>query len=129
MPSLSFTTLEVWNGGFYELALEVGSRSDDTLFATLRNVCQYPALTGPYTHRNREPTMQNPIALDRQHIATGLHLYGVATLSDGVQVACGTVTIREDSGVDWLTLYMPMGALDRVYPVGGFPFDGALLNE
>jgi hypothetical protein len=46
------------------------------------------------------------------------HLYGVARLDDDNRVACGCVAVREgESRIDWLDLYIPMGALETVYDI------------
>jgi hypothetical protein len=52
-----------------------------------------------------------------------MHLRGAARLPDGQLTACGTCLIREDDGPDWLDFYLPLGALERVLPVGGYPFE------
>jgi hypothetical protein len=49
------------------------------------------------------------------------HVYGVAQLP-AAHVACGTCTVREEGGSDWVVFYLPMGALGRAYLVGGYPF-------
>jgi hypothetical protein len=53
-----FTADEAWNGGFYELALEVGARSDDRLRAALKALWSHPDLDGCYLDRGREPSDQ-----------------------------------------------------------------------
>jgi hypothetical protein len=36
---------------------------------------------------------------------------------------CGVVAVREDSGIDWLDFYLPLGALGRADPrVGAYPY-------
>ena len=49
-----FTPDGAWFGGFYELALEVGARSDDRLRAALAAVWSHPDLDGCYIDRGRE---------------------------------------------------------------------------
>ncbi|MEV0068501.1 MULTISPECIES: hypothetical protein [unclassified Amycolatopsis] len=58
---------------------------------------------------------------------------GVVLLPDGTPIVCGVVAIREDSGIDWLDFYLPLGALGRADPrVGAFPYpsegEGALAH-
>jgi hypothetical protein len=116
-----FTADGAWFGGFYELALEVGPRSDDRLRTALAAVWSHSDIDGCYTDRGREPADQPrvlPGCLDE-----GSHLLGVARLPNGSGVVCGTCLIREvDDGPDWLDFYLPLGSLGTVYPAGGFPF-------
>jgi hypothetical protein len=123
MDNRKFTSKDVWNGGFYELALEIGERSDDKLFAVLQAVWSHPFLDGCYLQKDKEPRDQQRIVPNLRHIASGFHLLGIATLPNTLKVACGTIPIREDDGLDWLSLYIPMGALSSAYAVGGYPFD------
>jgi hypothetical protein len=52
------------------------------------------------------------------------HLRGVVRLPLGRPVVCGCWATRfDEDDPDWLTLYLPLGALARVdRRVGGFPF-------
>jgi hypothetical protein len=121
---LLFTADSAWYGGFYELALEVGPRSDDRLRAALAAVWSHPDLDGCYTDRAREPADQPRFPPDL--LDEGSHLLGTARLPNGEQVACGTCLIREvDDGSDWLDFYLPLGSLGTAYPIRGFPFGSA----
>jgi hypothetical protein len=115
-----FTKKDTWHGGFYELALELGSRSDARLHEALTIVWSYPALQGAYLDRTTEPGQQVPVSVEP--FMLDRHVYGLAHLPNGVQVACGTCSIRLDGDSDWLIIYLPMGALSTVYPTGGYPF-------
>jgi hypothetical protein len=116
-----FTADDAWKGGGYELALEVGPRSDDRLRAALMALWQHPDLEGCYLHLDREPSDQRRVAPDGVDDAS--HLLGVARLPHGSRVVCGSCLIREvDDGPDWLVFYLPLGSLGTAYPVGGFPF-------
>jgi hypothetical protein len=117
-----FTDDDVWNGGFYEIALEYSRDAGPSLLDGLNAVWRANTVTGCYLDCEREPDNQL-----RTEFAPSLpfegHLYGVASLPVGQSVACGTCCVREDDGSDWLVFYCPMGALGRIYPVGAFPFD------
>jgi hypothetical protein len=116
-----FTGCDAWTGGFYELALEVGPRSDDRLLATLLALWEHPDLIGCYLDRTREPSEQPRVSPDRWE--EGSHLLGVASLPNGSRVTCGNCVIREmDDGPDWLVFYLPVGSLGTAYPVRAFPF-------
>lgn len=116
-----FTADDAWAGGFYELALEVGPRSDDRLGAALSALWGHPDLDGCYLDRVREPGDQPRIPPNR--LEDGSHLLGIARLPNGSRVTCGTCLIREvNDGPDWLDFYLPMGSLAAAYPCGGFPF-------
>ena len=117
-----FTADGAWHGGFYELALEVGPRSDEHLQAALSAIWSHPAVSGCYLDRGREPGEQQRVS-PKGYLEDGSHLLGVAHLPNGVRAACGTCLIREvDNGPDWLDFYLPMGSLGAVYPAGAFPF-------
>jgi hypothetical protein len=118
-----FTSNDVWNGGFYELALELGERSDVRLLSALTALWQNLSLKGCYLEREQEPADQVKLIPSEEMLRSGQHLLGLARLPNKTQVACGTVAIREDNGPDWLDFYLPMGALAQAYDVGGYPFD------
>ena len=117
-----FTRDETWSGGYYELALEMGKRSDTRLLAALASVWAHPSVTGCYLKRDQEPNEQARVAVT-QDALTVTQLQGTARMPNEITVACGTCLIREDDGPDWLVLYLPMGALSRAYDVGAYPFD------
>lgn len=128
MPRPLFTFPDVWLGGFYELAIELGPRSDERLRLALEAIWSLPELNGPYGRRDMEPEEQPRVEPTLEAIDFG-HLQGVATLPSGERVACGTFAVREEDGPDWLLLYIPMGALERVCDVGAFPFGGGRSTE
>jgi hypothetical protein len=117
-----FTPSDIWNGGFYELALELGGRSDERLQAALRRVWSFPLLEGCYLYTELEPSKQPRIEVPSVLEETG-QLHGIALLPNGKRVACGTFIVCEEEGPDWLGFYVPMGALSRTYDAGGYPFD------
>ncbi|MBK8024589.1 MAG: hypothetical protein IPK19_24985 [Chloroflexi bacterium] len=124
MEERYFTEPYTWNGGFYELAIELGQRSDQRLLAALQALWGFPDLKGVFLDRAVEPHLQEQIVLLSNCLLEG-HLYGLARLPNAALIACGTVLVREDSGIDWLSFYIPMGALNRKYKTGGFPFGKA----
>jgi hypothetical protein len=123
-----FTEPETWLGGYYELAIELGSRSDERLLAALTAVWADPDLDGVYLSRDVEPSQQQRLAITAELLQVS-HLQGLARLPNGATIACGTVFIREDDGPDWLCLYVPMGALGTAYSVGGYPFEPDVANS
>lgn len=123
MAERLFTVEGAWYGGFYELALEIGPRSDERLLAALTALWKFSDLDGCYLDRSREPADQ-PRSPD-YCLETGSHSLGVASLPNGARVVCGSCLVREDEGPDWLDFYLPMGSLATAYPVAGFPFGSA----
>ena len=119
-----FTAADAWNGGFYELAIELGPRSDERLLVALKTLWRCDGLNGCHKDSAAEPSNQPRILPDLNG-----HLLGIATVPGGRQVACGTFTVREDNGSDWLGFYLPMGALETVYDVGAFPFNDDTSNR
>lgn len=120
MAERLFTADDAWNGGFYELALEIGHRSDQRLLAALIALWKHANLDGCFLDRSREPSEQPRTS--EFCLEGGSHRLGVASLPNGSQVACGSFLVREDDGPDWLGFYLPMGSLATAYPVGAFPF-------
>lgn len=123
MKRLYFTKDNIWVGGFYELAIEVGPRSDEQISAVVNTIWSHPTLEGCYLDRNKEPYDQQKITPSQFALASGLHLLGLAQLPNGHRIACGTCNVRELDGPDWVDFYMPMGSLGEAYYVGGYPFD------
>jgi hypothetical protein len=126
----SFAAHDNWAGGHYELAFELGPHhhedADSRLLAALAVIWREPALDGCYREPRVEPEDQprvGPVPLDIEHPG---HFYGRAALPTGPTLVCGTFVSRQDSwddGVDWLGLYLPVGALAEADPrVGPFPF-------
>lgn len=112
-----FTAADTWNGGFYELAIELGPRSDERLLAALETIWHYDGLDGCYKESTIEPSHQPRLLPNLDG-----WLLGTATVPGGQRAACGTFIVRENDGFDWLGFYLPMGALEAVYDVGAFPF-------
>lgn len=123
MSEKKFTRTDVWYGGFFELAIEVGSRSDEQLLAVLKAIWSHPNVDGCYLRVDVEPDQQTPLVPEMNHVKEGgYHLRGLANMPNNILIPCGTVAIRETSGIDWLVLYLPMGSLDIAYPVEAYPF-------
>jgi hypothetical protein len=119
-----FTGGKVWTGGFYELALEYERGVTGSLVNGLHELWHLEGLDGCYLDSKREPADQPRHEFESSLLSVG-HLFGVAACPGGAQVACGSCTVQETDGSDWLVFYFPMSALGNVYPVGGFPFDSA----
>jgi hypothetical protein len=117
-----YTGGDVWTGGFYELALEFETGVPNGLVSGLRQLWQLEDLDGCYLDPEREPEDQVRLKFEPSLLSAG-HLLGVAVVPGGFRVACGSCTIEETEGSDWLVFYFPMSALGHAYPVGGFPFD------
>ncbi|MFC9975621.1 hypothetical protein ACFVH6_32495 [Spirillospora sp. NPDC127200] len=119
-----FTDEENWNGGFYELAIEIGDTDDHRLQSVLSALWNAAGVEGCFGDRYQEPAAQQEVPCSVASLAEFGHLQGIVQLPSGHRVVCGCVAIREDDGPDWLDFYLPLGALSRVEPeIGGFPFD------
>ena len=113
-----FTRNDVWLGSFYELAIELGPRSDERLAAASKALWRHPALDGPYGDRGREPWEQEVVSPSLVVSDGVVHLYGAATIPSGHQVASGSFAVREhESGIDWLDFYIPLAALGTIYEI------------
>lgn len=125
MSTSIFTKTGIWDGGLYELAIEIGPSSHRKLRRALQALWDYPSLSGCYLDRTREPDDQERVDSSMVDIENGSHVYGIATLPNRKGVACGAYVITETEidRSEELTFYLPMGALGEAYPVGAHPFD------
>jgi hypothetical protein len=115
-----FTGEDTWLGSFYELAIELGPRSDERLAQASEALWRHQSIDGPYAKNDVEPADQPKVAasliIDSNDHAT--HLHGVATLPDGIKIACGCLAVREEeSQIDWFDFYIPWGALETAYEI------------
>jgi hypothetical protein len=118
-----FTEDNVWFGGFYELAIEIGKSPNENLHSSLIEIWNDPLLDGCYLDRNREPYEQDKINPLNIKIENVLHLQGLIRLPNNKWTACGTCIIMEDEGSDWLDFYIPLGSLSKYYDTDGYPFN------
>ena len=114
-----FTVPNAWSGGHYEIAVELGVRSDDRAAVALGRLWSYPALQGCYLTKDTELTTQQPVS-PHGHLED--YLYGIATLPNGQRVPCGSSLCRFENESDWMLFYLPLASLEKIYPVGGYPF-------
>ena len=122
MKAAEFTDEENWTGGYYELAIELGSRDDFRLEQALVAVWKLAALEGPFRSRSVRRELQQRVS---PTVDEPGRLHGLATLPSRIQVVCGTITLRLEDDSDWVSLFIPLGSLARVETnIGGFPFGG-----
>ncbi len=121
MHAADVSSPENWHGGFYEISIRLGARSDDRLESALQIGWTAANIDGCSAPLATPPEAQVPCTL--ASLLDHGHLRGVVDLPTCGRVVCGAVAIREDEGDDWLDLYVPLGALAVADPrVGGFPF-------
>lgn len=119
----AFTDADNWSGGFYELAIELGERSDRRLGHALDALWRAARVQGCYGSRDREPHELETVPCTVESLERFGHLRGLVKLPEGPLMVCGAVAIREDQGADWLDFYLPVGALERADGrVAAFPF-------
>ncbi|MGC7098383.1 hypothetical protein ACPZ19_27235 [Amycolatopsis lurida] len=120
----AFTDPDNWSGGFYELSLEIGERNDGRLQRALTALWRVAGITGCYGTDEREPAEQSAVPLTVASLEEFGHLRGVVTLPSADPVVCGCIATRlDEDNQDWLTFYLPLGALGISVPdVGSFPF-------
>ncbi|MFD8497434.1 hypothetical protein [Amycolatopsis sp. NPDC059657] len=121
----AFTDPENWAGGFYELSLEVGGCDDDRLQRLVSALWRAAGIVGCYRETDLEPVEQQPLPVTVASLREFGHVHGVVRVPLGGSVVCGCFVSRfDDDASDWLTLYLPLGALGRVERrIGGFPFE------
>lgn len=117
-----FTLPDAWHGSFYELVFELPDASELTAKRALARLWAYPALEGCFLHAHQEPAEQPKVSpLDTEHQG---HWYGVATLPNGKKCCCASFWANYPSDGSWVTFYLPLGSLGKVYPVQDYPFIG-----
>jgi hypothetical protein len=110
-----------WNGGFYELDIQLGPQSEERVQRALEALWANPRLEGPYLDRDREPADQKVVD-PRGGISEVLS--GIAALPDGAGVLCSSIVVLLDDGYE-LSLCIPVNALAVAWPqIGDFPFVG-----
>lgn len=122
LSASAFTLADNWNGGFYELSFEV-SGGDAALQRALSALWPAAGVDGCFGSRDREPADQDPVPLTLASLEEHGHLRGVLALPSGHRVVCGCLATRAQDGPEWLTLYLPLGALGRTDArIDAFPF-------
>jgi hypothetical protein len=122
-----------WTGGFYELALELRPTDDSRLERALTALWRNAPVEGCFAVTEHLPARHTEASLSLRSLESSGHLRGVVRLPAGLDIVCGVVAVRFENGSDWLSFYLPLGALARTDPaIGGYPFgndaDGASLS-
>ncbi len=119
MAEKIFTAPNAWLNGFYQLVINLVERSDEHSREALIALKSAPLLDAWYLERDREPA-------DQPRVNAGgdirEHRYGVLTLPNAKKVPCGCFIYHQEYAPDWLEFYIPVAALDKIYPTGAFPF-------
>jgi hypothetical protein len=124
-----FTLHDAWSGGHFELALDLGEQSDQSLRRVLVALWKRPTLEGCYLQRKIEPAQQERFDPANPEVLLEDALHGIAHLPNGRRAACASFVIQFEEGPNWLVLALPMGTLGYIYPVGAYPFnDGSSLE-
>lgn len=122
-----FTGSDIWTGGFYELIIHLGNRSDERLRQALTLLWQHDQLDGCWAAENIEPREERRV---EANLRAPAKLYGIALLPGEKKAACLSQVKRQKLtegkllGIpkpDWLSLRLPMGAIATIYDVGTFP--------
>jgi hypothetical protein len=116
-----FTIDDTWSGGFYELVFQL--HESTTPQKALSVLWSHPDLEGWYSDRNREPgELEKAVPAD---FAYESHWYGIATLPSQKRCTAGSFWGKyTDIAGAWLTIYLPLGSLGRVYSIGAYPIKG-----
>jgi hypothetical protein len=127
-----FTDRDNWHGGYYELAVRLGPRSDPQAEGRLRAafvaLWDDPRLDGCYLEARRRPRQPRVPAASIEPA----DVQGLVRLPKGGRVVCASHVIRETADTagdgeqphDWVDLSIPLGALGRAdRRVGGYPFE------
>jgi len=116
-----FTSPDAWIGLYYQLAIEYPVRSDEALHRALKTIWKHSNLNGCYMQDDLEPESQPRVNSENQPF--NVNLYGIANMPNGKQTSCLTIALSDYGGRDLLHFSLPMGSLNKVYPVGTFPYE------
>jgi len=141
-----FTAPATWSGGFYELIIHLGRRSDQRLQEALKLLWLHDNLDGcwlnpamePQDNKRIEPTLRQPVKLHGIALLSAPEQAAApdaqeAALPGAQKAACLSQIKRQKltdgkllgiAKPDWLRLGLPMGALATIYDVGRFPEPG-----
>jgi hypothetical protein len=110
---LDLASEENFDGGTYDLAIELGQRDDARLDAAIRACWAGPRLEGCWTPplRDRSQPRIEPSLESQQH-----GLEGIAAIPGFGSTLCRSSAWRYDSGEDWLDFWLPVGAMVSVDP-------------
>jgi hypothetical protein len=113
---------ENWTGGFYELAFELRPTDDARLERALVALWREASVVGCFAPVTHQPALHTAVPLTLDSLVAHGHLRGVVRLPDEQDMVCGVVAVRFENGADWLSFYLPLGALTRTDPaIGGYP--------
>jgi hypothetical protein len=109
-----------FDGGFYELDIELGTRNDDRLQRALDALWRHAGVDGCF---RRLPGSKEVVPRTLASLERHGHLNGIVLLPSRQRTVCGVVAVREETGTDWLDFYLPLAALGRADArIGAFPF-------
>jgi hypothetical protein len=117
---------ETWKGGFYELAIKLGKSHDDRLVAAHGSFWSDANVSVRWQRTlDGGLEMQSATEFAPQSPDHAGMYRGKAKLPSGNSCCCLTFDVRDEtSGVDWVGLAFPLGALAECgEPVRAFPFD------
>src|SRR5262245_42807790 len=117
MDRATYCNRQIWHATAFELGLEYHSGAGDELFwRAAETLWRYPGLAGPW--RSPEEYGRaieiSPEMLPRDSM---LSLYGLLRLRDGREAACSVFILRPNGEPDSLSLCLPGGMLERLFPV------------
>jgi hypothetical protein len=118
----TYCSPQTWHGSAFDLGLEYRATAGDQLFLrAAETLWRYPALTGPWPNveeygHSIQITPDNMLPRD-----STLSLYGLLRLQDGREAACSSFVVRPNDGSDSLSLHLPSGMLEQLFPVAYIP--------
>lgn len=121
MDRATYCSPDTWRGFDFELGLEYRSTAGDQLFLrATEKLWRHPGLTGPWPSREQygNSIQITPDMLPRD---STLSLYGLLKLQDGREAACYSFAVRPNDGSDSLSVCLPSGMLERLFPVSYNP--------
>lgn len=118
-----------WNGGYYELSINLGAHDDARLDAALNSLWETAGLSRAFRRDWTGPASELTL-LSAESLLAG-HLHSIASIPGLGSTLCSVMVVREETyetgvtqyGADWLDLCLPLGALTNLdHRVGGYPF-------
>jgi len=106
-----------WAGGYYELAIELHPYGDTKrLLNTMEILCGFDEVNELYESEldYKENATVVPNSIDEE---SSYRLYTTINLPDNTIIGAVIIILRIKGESDWISLSIPIGMLDRIYPI------------
>ena len=117
-----FTDDEAWIASYFELGIYYKHLDIEKKCLIFEALLKHAGIDGYFLYRDQEPSAQQKIEIrtlefERCVFAT------IPVKNDTMPISINTIYLTEESQF-WLDISIPIGSLQRVFNMGGYPFGG-----